>query len=463
MMYIIAIIIFLVLVFGIGDKKNEHNYTAEFGDPNDYLGRWNHGFCVTGSKSLTKKASFENCALFGPTGSGKTSQIILPSLQSLARGKSSIIINDPSSELYTKASTYLAKKGYKILRLDFSNSKKSESYNPLLECKTIADIQKVCLLIVRNAIGESSGDKFWEQSSIMLISLFSRYLIFHQEAEFRTLQNVLRLVEKFAVDGAVIDKMFAKTNDEELLSSYKATIVLGDKTLQSVIASTRTALTLFCDAEVCKVTATNSIDFNLLRKEPTAIFICNPLQDLMYYKPLSALFIQSVFNFILSRIPNKNERAIFFVIDEAATMKFPSLSLTVSNIRKHLGSILLCQQDEMSLIAQYGQAEAHQIKTNCGCHIFLKGSPQHTAKELSQILGKYTFKDEKGNDKSRELMTADEVRLTDDAIILIGNKPPLKCKTVPYFKKLSLMHLDRLLPYELPLRNVESPSLVSFY
>jgi type IV secretion system protein VirD4 len=246
------------------------------------------------------------------------------------------------------------------------------------------------------------------------------------------------------------------------LSSYKATIVLGDKTLQSVIASTRTALTLFCDAEVCKATAINTIDFSLLRKEPTAIFICNPLQDLMYYKPLSALFIQSLFNFILSRIPGKNERAIFFVIDEAATMKFPSLSLTVSNIRKYMSGILLCMQDEMSLIAQYGQAEAHQIKTNCGCQIFLKGSPQHTAKEISQLLGKFTYKDEKGNEKSRELMTPDEVRLTEDAIIFIGNKLPLKCKTVPYYKKLGLMHLDKLPPYEIAARDVEDPPLIPF-
>ena len=82
------------------------------------------------------------------------------------------------------------------MRLDFSNSSNSESFNPLLDCKTISDIQKVALLIIRNSIGESKGDVFWEQSSVMLLSLFMRYLIFHTEPEFRTLQNVLRLIEK---------------------------------------------------------------------------------------------------------------------------------------------------------------------------------------------------------------------------------------------------------------------------
>ena len=438
-------------------------YTAKFGEPGEFISMFNHGFAVTGAKALTRNISTQNAALFGPTGSGKTSIVILSSARSLARGKSTMIYNDPSGEIYDRTSTYLAKKGYKILSLDFSNSAQSESFNPLTACISISDIQKVALLIVRNAIGEAKGDAFWEQSSIMLISLFTRYLVFHAAPQYRTLQNVLRLIEKFAVDGTAIDKLFVKTNDEELLSAYKATIVTGDKTLQSIIATTRTALNLFTDKEVCKTTAANSIDFNMLRKEKVALYVCNPLKDLMYFKPLSALFFQSLFNFVLSRIPAENERAIFFVIDEAATMKFPSLSVTVSNIRKFNAGILLCMQDEMSLISQYGQTEAHQIKTNCGCQIYLKGQPAHTCKELSQILGKYSFTDSKGMERTRELMTADEIRMCNDAIILLNNQPPLKCETVPYYKNIWLSHLANLAAYQTEARIVADPPILPFH
>lgn len=459
--FITSIILILFYLVGLTKNKGEHTYNAKWGDGFEHLSRYNLGFAITGSKALTKNISHENVALFGPTGSGKSSVVIISSAFSLARGKSSIIFNDVTSEVYERTSALLAEKGYKILRLDFSNSKNSETFNPLLECKSISDIQKVALLIIRNSIGSSKGDIFWEQSSVMLLSLFARYLVFYTEPEFRTLQNVLFLIEKFAVDGEAIDKMFVRTGDAELLGAYKATIVIGDKTLQSIIATTRTALSLFCDPEVCKTTATNSIDFNLLRNEPVALYVCNPLKDLIYFKPLSALFFQSLFNHVLSRIPGKDERSVFFVMDEAATMRFPNLSTTISNIRKFKAGILLCMQDEMALISQYGQAEAHQIKTNCGTQIYLRGQPLHTATELSKILGKHThIIDDKGTERTRELMTPDEIRMCDEAIILINNKAPLKCRTVPYFKNMQLSRLTKLPPYLLAEKEVSDPPLI---
>jgi type IV secretion system protein VirD4 len=450
----------LDMVTALFEPSPTTTYNATFGDEGEHLSRFNHGICVTGTKALTKEVSHTNVALFGPTGSGKSSVVIINSAVSLARGKSSIIFNDVSGEVWQRTSSYLAKKGYRILRLDFSNSKNSESFNPLAECRSIADIQKVALLIVRNAIGETKGDVFWEQSAIMLISLFARYLVFHAEPKYRTLQNVLRLIEKFSVDGEVIDKLFVKAQDEDLLTGYKSTLAMGDKTQQSVIATARTALSLFCDPEVCRTIANNSIDFNLFRKEPVALYVNNPLKDVMYFKPLSALFFQSLFNHVLSRIPAADERSIFFLLDEAATMRFPALSTTISNIRKFKAGILLCMQDEMSLISQYGTAEAHQIKTNCGTQIFLKGQPLHTCKELSQMLGIKTIVDEKGIERKRELMTVDEIRMSDDAIIFINNQPPLKCKMVPYYENIWMSQLSYLPPHPFPLTSTNTPPLI---
>ena len=466
MIYCVIIIgIVVIIIIGSTSKKSEHTYNASFGNAFDHLSRFNHGIAVTGNKAITKAQAYTNVALFGPTGSGKSSTVIICSAASLARSKSSMIFNDVSGEVYDRTSTYLAKKGYRILRLDFSNAQYSESFNPILDCHSISDIQKVALLIVRNAIGESKGEIFWEQSSIMLISLFIRYLVFHTSPEYRTMQNVLRLIEKFAVDtDQAIDKMFVKTQDEELLSSYKATLIMGEKTLQSVIATARTCLSLWNDKEVCRTTATNTIDFNLLRQEPVALYVCNPLKDLIYFKPISALFFQSLFNFVLSRVPGQEERSIFFLLDEFAVYRFPIMNTVISNIRKMSAGLVICMQDEMALISNYGQAEAHQIKTNCGCQVYLKGQPYHTCAELSKILGKRTIiTDEKtGQEKVRELMTPDELRMCEDAIILINNSAPLRCRTVPYFKNLWLRHLTKLPPYPVKSINVIDPPLIPF-
>ena len=445
----------LIGVFIFSQKDN--TYKAKFGDPSEYLSRLNHGVAVTGNLAITKAQSSANIALFGPTGSGKSTIVIMSSAVSIARGKSSVIFNDVSGEVFDHTACYLGKQGYKIIRLDFSNSRRSESFNPLLLCTTIADIQKLALIIIRNTNGENRGDIFWEQSSIMLLVIFIRYLRFYSDEKFCTLQNVLRLIEKFAIDTKhVVDKMFIRTHDEDLYNSYKATLVMGEKTLNSVIASTRVALNLWIDKEVCLTTATNTIDFNELRNPdyPVAIYVCNPLKDSIYFKPISCLFYQSLFNHILSRIPHKSERSVFFMLDEFAVFTFPNLATTISNIRKYNASLVLCMQDEKAL-EKYGQAEAHQIKTNCGCQIYLKGQPLHTCLELSKLLGRHTFLDPKTNtEKVRLLMEPDELHMCEDAIILINNSAPLRCETVPYFKNIWIKHLLKYAPYD-----VKSPQL----
>ena len=448
----------IVIVTFFTDNKSAHTYNAKWGNSFEHLFGLNHGFAVTGSKAITKKTSYENCAVFGPLGSGKSSVIIISSAFSLARQGSSMVFNDVSGEVYDRTSKYLAQRGYKILRLDFSNSNKSETYNPLLECRSVSDIQKMATMILRNSIGTAKGDPFWDQSAIMLISLFARYLVFHTEPTMRTLQNVLRLIETFAVNGEAVDKLFVTTGDEELLASYKATLVVGDKTLQSIIITARTALSLFSDPEVCKTTASNSIDFNLLREQPVALYVCNPLKDLMYYKPLSALFFQGLFNYAISRVPSNKERSVFFLIDEFATMKFTDFTTTILNIRKYRAGLLLSMQDEMALIGQYGVADAHQIKTACGTRVYLKGQPLHTCKELSQILGRHTHViDDKGTERIKELMTPDEIRMCEEAIIIMNSKAPLKCRTVPHYKNMRLSRFTSLPPYPLEEKEIPYP------
>jgi type IV secretion system protein VirD4 len=455
-----VLLILVALIFIPRKKKPQYTYNAQFGDASDFLSLWNHGFAVTGKKALTKKLSYQNCLLCGSTGSGKSSVVIYSSIAAIARAKSSVVINNTSEELWS-TSTYLQKKGYRVLCFNPSNASSSESFNPLQLCNSISDINKLAQIVVYNGIGNSSGEKFWEHSSIMVIAMMARYLRFHASIKYCTLQNVFRLIEKLATDGKVTDRLFLRTKDETLIESYKAVLVMGEKTLQSVIATARTALQLWQDPEVCKATATNTIDFSLMRKEPVALFINTPLKDLKYYKSLSSLFFQSLFDFVLSVIPTKHERSIFFLIDEFASMRFPDIALTVSNVRKFKGGLLLCVQDEMSLIAQYGQAEAHQIKTNCGTQVFLKGQPLHTAKELSQSLGRYSLVDENGKERgARELMTVDEIRLSEDAIILINNKPPLKCKPIPYYKNLWLYGLTRSKPIGIERKEVTDPPLL---
>lgn len=448
-------------VYQLFNQDEGMTYNAAFGDESKYLSRRGDGWAVTGQLCTDRNLAKENFALFGPTGAGKSSTVIISSCISLARSFSSMVVNDISGEIWDAVSGYLYSIGYELRRVNFADLEHSEKFNPLEYCKTISDIQKTALLIIRNTIGESKSDPFWENSSIILLGILLRYLVFHTELKYRTMQNALLLLEHFAYSKDV-DKLFAATRDADLISSYKATVAMSDKTLQSVVSTLRTALALWIDNTVCAITASNTIDIHNLRAKPTAIFLNTPLNDLAYYRPISALFIQSIFNSVLSRIPKKDERDIFFILDEFSSYVFPNFVNTISNIRKHAG-ILICMQDEQALVARYGVAEAHQIKTNCGIQCFLKGQPLETCRHLSVALGKYSFIPEGStSEKTRELMTPDEIRMSERAIVLINNQPPLHCTMVPHFKNRLIRKYTSMPPYQPLPKEIVEPALIQF-
>lgn len=436
------------------ERKTEFN--ADFISAGTVLQKNNRGFCLTGKFSLTVHESYKNALVLGGSGSGKSSTVLINSALKMARGNSSLIFNDPSHEIRLLVSGALQEFGYTIKVLDYSNPK-SECFNPLVRCKSISDIQKLSSSLIRNALGDSK-DPFWNKSAESLLSLFLRYLVFHAEPQFRTLYNALHLINVFAGSPEKIDVLIVKTGDPKLLSEYKAFVAYGDKTLMSIVATAKSALALFSDETVAMITSLDTIDFNEFRTNKIALFINNSVPEMHYFGSLSSLFFQQLFNYLLIQLPSKNDNDVFFLLDEASSMYLPALSTTISNIRKYKSGILLIYQDYHQLDNIYGAYEAKNISANCYAKVYLPGQPIETCKTLELTLGKFEFEDDNGTKRTRQLMTADEIRMSEKAIVLIGNKAPIHAKLYPFyenskFKALTGVppyHPSNILPFEIP-------------
>lgn len=438
--------IFYDIASQITGFRKKRELTAEFIHPGKILIRFGTGFCLTGEYSLSIEDSYKNAIALGGSGSGKSSTILINSALLMAKGHSSLIFNDPSHEIRILVSGALIELGYEIRVINYS-SLKSECFNPLKRCKTISDMQKLSSLLVRNSLGDAK-DPFWNKSAESIISLFIRYLIFHAEPEYRTLYNVLHLINVFAGNPEKIDRMIVRAKDAKMLSEYKAFVAYGDKTLSSILATVKASLTLFTDEVVASITSIDTIDFSEFRKKKVALFINNSVPDMHYYGALSSLFFQQFLNEILTRIPSKDENNIFFLLDEASSMYLPGLSTTISNIRKYNSGILLIYQDYHQLEHIYGAYEAKNISANCFAKVYLPGQPIEICKILETTLGKFEYLDENEVRHTRQLMTADEIRMTDKAIVLIGNKPPIHAKLNPYYSSWKLNAKTKLQPYE---------------
>ncbi|MGC4100872.1 type IV secretory system conjugative DNA transfer family protein [Ferruginibacter sp.] len=446
MMY--AIIIAGIILLGLFSVRQEDtdSFNAAFGNAGDHLSTFNMGFAITGGmRALTREVSYKNALIIGQSGSGKTSTVLIGSVFTLSRGNNSVAIMDVSGEIFQLTSGYLASQGYKIICIDFGEN--SDGFNPLSTCKTPNDIQRVAQILVKNSNVESKSDQFWSTAGEMMLSTFMQYLLFYAEPQYHSMANVLAMIETFAAEPEKIDKLFVKV-DEKLLRSYKALVATPDRTLQSIISTAIATLKIFKNPAVARCTAFNTINIPSMRMEKTALFICIPVNQVNFLAPISALLFESLFQEMLSRIPDKNECACFFLLDELVTMRFQNLGIVYSNCRKYRCGCMGLIQDERMLEMNYSSAEAHAIKTNSFSKVYLQGQPLGTSLQLQEALGQRIVINEKGIEKRVHLMEAPAIRMSKEAIIFLGAELPLKEKMHPYYNHFVFNNRTKITPYQ---------------
>jgi type IV secretion system protein VirD4 len=431
-----------MLYTGIPKKKKA--YDAEFASVRTILSRKEYGFCLTGNRNLSLKDSYQNALVIGGTGTGKSSVVLLPSLYTM---KASYIINDPSSELYTKSSAFLKASGYKVKLLNPAKPQISCGFNPLERANSSSEIQKIATMLVENALGVKGKDPFWSTQAVALIAMLISILK-KQESKFQNLFNVRQLLNMIGGNPEEIDAIFSRHADEVLFAEYKSFLSYDEKVVNGVVATCKAALQIFSDESVATVTAFDNLNMQEFRDEKVVLFIQNSVSDQRYYSVLTSILFEQFFSFILSRFPNEHEQDIFLLADEASSLNLPTLPLAVANVRKHRAGIMILLQDYNQLLHHYGKFDADAIRSNCFAKMYFTGGSLETTKELEATLGKFEFKDEKGNRMVRPLMTLDEIRTIkkDRALLVCGNLPPILARLRPYYKTKLFQNYSQISP-----------------
>jgi len=430
----------LEFIFQVSKKKKEYNST--FASPGILLSNYNYGFCLTGRKKLTKKDCYQNALIVGGTGTGKTSVVLIPSLYTM---RDSLVIHDPSGELFIKSAGYLKQKGFEIKVLNFANPQNSSGYNPLIRAQNSSDIHKVASLLVENGLGGKTKDPFWNTQAAALLAMLIT-IIKKQDVKFQNLYNVRQLLNSLGGNPESIDALFSEYADDVLFMEYKSFIAYDEKVVSGVIATCKAALQIFSDDYVAKVTSTDNLDFLEFRNKPTALYIQNSVADQKYYSVLTSLFFEQFFAFLLGRFPEKQEKDIFLLIDEASSLNLPTLPLAVANVRKHRSGIMLLVQDFNQLIHYYGKYDADGIRSNCFAKMYFTGASLETTKELEQTLGRYQYEDDKKRTVIRPLMTNDEIRTMNvkRALLVCGHHPPILARLRPYYKNSKYLNFSNI-------------------
>ncbi len=425
------------VLFNLFFPSKTPGYNAELMPASQMLKRHNRGWCLTGNRSLDgTKLSYQNALIVGPTGSGKSTIVII---NSILKMNGSMVINDPSGEIRNAVSGYIHQVlKAKIIVIDYKNPKKSMSYNPLVYANTIGEIIQLAQTLVRASL-KKSNDPFWELSAISLISVIIRFLKLGKK-KYQTLTNVLHLINTIGTDPKSLDEKFATLDDEALFSEYCAFTAYDNKIKQSIIASCKAALSFMTDPAIQSVTNHNDFQFNELRQQRVFVFVNNKVSDSELYAPLVSVLYTQLFSYIMSEIPDpKTSQPIWLLIDEASSLTLDTLQIALANVRKHRAGIMLGIQDFKQLETKYGK-DAIAIKSSCFSQVYFPGMSHIQSVELSAMLGKKDHKLENGTTRTLPLKTPDELRTmsTNEALILLGNNKPIIAKTRPFYKQRKL-------------------------
>lgn len=419
-------------ILSLVDGSRNIAFEAEFGKETDIASRFNKGLLISRHRKLSRRDSWANVLLAGPTGSGKTTRLLLKNLYSLKN--CSIVVNDPSKELYQLSSGYLSQ-FFEIKTLNFSDSTVSSGYNILSRIQKPNDINKIAHLLVASTIDKNSSDPFWSLQTKALLNIFIRLVLYQPDA-YRNMANVLYILHNFAANPQKVDKWIVKTGDDKLILDYKSMVATPEKTLQNIVSSAKASLQLFEDPEIAKVTANDSINFKNLREKPSILFLHNSIAEQKYISILNSIFFEQLYGHILQKLPDKKELDLFIILEEASSLYVPVLPIAMANTRKHRVSNLVCVQSKKQLETFY-KNDAENIVSNCVTKIFLPGiTSMETLKDIETISGKAIHRDKKGTERVKPLITIDEIRQLPEnrTLILSGNNPIIMGRTSPYYR-----------------------------
>lgn len=435
------------LIFNLGNEKDRHDYKAGFLEEKVLLTKKNKGFCLTGTKNLSMELSYRNAIIFGGSGTGKSSVVLVNTILSM---DCSMIIHDPSAELYKLTAGRKKQENFRILVLNYAKPEYSISYNPIERAHSVSEIGKVAHTLIKASMGDGGSDKFWslqaENLLIMLISLVKKL-----DREYQNLANVRRLLQTLSGNPKKMDKLVIKYGDARIMESYRSFLSMADRTFSSVTATALAALNLWQDDEVARTTAKDDLDFTSFRKEKVILYIQNSTIDLSYYSGLTSVLTEQLFGSVMEKIPDKKDNDVAFLLDELSSLTLPSLPITMANIRKYRGAILNVLQDYKQLVNNYGRNNAESIRSNCFAELYFTGSSLETAKELETLLGKYTYEDENERKNTRLLMSADEIRTIpmERGLIICSGHRPIYAVLTPFYKNRKIMKLTSISPPEL--------------
>jgi len=418
-------------------RPKEGSKWASFFKKRDILSKTNNGLIIYNNKRISDKLSYQHLAVIAPTGQGKTTKFTIPNL--IGMKDYSIVVTDPSGELYQKTAGYLKSQGVNIIRLAPFDTN-TTYFNPIANLKTLSQAKQLAKTILFQM--STDGNAFWTISAGTLLTAVILLAVHQNKPTFETIRKSLALSKDDLT--AIIDGDSTPQIQEEY-SLYKNSV---EVTAASILATAKAGIELFSDEHIEHVTSDHTIDFNFLRGRRTVLYLIIPEDKIRYSSSFSRLFYSQLFSFSIN---NPKGLPIYFILEEFANIgKIPDFSEVINVARKRNISFTMVLQDLEQVKSVYKDEAKNILSGATVSKLFYPGLGPESADYLSHILGKRINQTKSKNrqshdilensentrDEDKPLMSSDKIRClpSGSAIFVTGNQAPVSIKKViPFY------------------------------
>lgn len=357
----------------------------------------------------------EHALILGSTRSGKTRRLIIPSIGIIGSTVTeSLVMSDPKGELYDHSATWLHDRGFDIVRIDLIRPRPNGTHRfnpiagvwhalhdgPMPDYALAAKIARSVAHIISFGQGSMvSTEPIWINGQISLTSAMILAVAERAQsvAECHLPSTYRLMIEAGSDEGKTLD-LFFNTFDagHPARLAYSTYLLAQGKTRASIITGAAAGLQLWGDPEVAWVMSVQDHDLTAIGTKPTAVFLAIPHDDASRYMA-AALYVNQLFRSLTDLARDHNGRIpirVNALLDEFGNMpSFPDFDQFVT-VSAGMGIRLVLALQNIEQLRKHYEHTERTIRGNLGTWLFLRTSDLQTAKELSEMVGRYTLNSE---------------------------------------------------------------------
>jgi type IV secretion system protein VirD4 len=396
---------------------------------------------VTRPKVLRAEAA-QSVVVVGPTQSGKTSSIAVPSI---LEWEGPVLAASVKSDLLRHTMTERGERG-RVWCIDPTRSTGMDpsEWSPLPACRDWAGARRMAAHLTESAKadGTTADGEFWYATAAKLLAP----LLFAASRQGRTMADVVHWVD--TQEAGEVCGILEQVGHLEALDAARASWCRDERTRSSVYTTAETVLAPFGPSG--SVAPSTFEPAQLLGGRHT-LYLCAPAHDQRrlrgYFTALTQQLLSHAFT-SATRTGRPLDPPLLIVLDETAHIApLPELDGLAATCASHGIQLVTVWQDLAQVRARYG-ARAPTVLNNHRAKLFLPGiADPDTLEYASRLIGDEEAsvpswtKDPRGGRSTtstrgpRRLLPPEDLRCLPrgDAVLVYGTLPPARLRLRPWW------------------------------